>query len=390
VGEVLSEHAQPAVYERLAITLPNHRDPDDLVALNEFQYARLCRDFEHAATERILAGAHAGLVVVANDISEGPDFARLAAAGIPVILLWHVDVVDYFCRFYLRGLDPALAMRGWRALGGGQRLVPDVLKLVFQKQTAALQHAAAHVVPSAPMRDIIARCFPGKAERAHVVPWGAWSSEVDQAESVAEKRRLIEQLGLREGEPVLLTLSRISPEKGLERAIEALRIGEQRGELPAGTRLLIAGEAAFMMGQRYKAELVRRAATLTQAKVDFVGYASGVRKAALLSLADIFVFPSRHESYGLTLAEGLRAGKPVISTAHYSAWQLVQDAGIVVPNAPERWVPEAMWTAMRRMLGDAGLRQRMAAAATARAERLSFDWAAARIVDLAKSVLRRG
>jgi len=151
-------------YERLAVALLAGRDPDELVALNELQYARLCRDFERAATARILDRAHDGLgCVVANDISEGPDVARLAAAGIPVMLLWHVDVVDYFCRFYLQGLDPAAAMRAWRGLGVGSRYVPDVLRLVFEKQSAALAHAAAHVVPSAPMRDIIGRCFPGAA-----------------------------------------------------------------------------------------------------------------------------------------------------------------------------------------------------------------------------------
>jgi len=200
---------------------------------------------------------------------------------------------------------------------------------------------------------------------------------------------LVAELGLRDGEPVLLTLSRISPEKGLERVIEALRLGEHRDEVPTGLRLLIAGEAAFMQGQRYRAELVRRAATLTQARIEFVGYASGARKAALLDLADLFIFPSRHESYGLTLAEALQAGRPVISTAHYSARELVQDAGIVVPNVPEGWVPEALWAAIRRMLGDPGLRRTMAAAAGRRAAGLSFDRAASRIARLARSLAER-
>lgn len=376
-------------YERVPVTLAAGRDPDELVALNELQYARLCRDFERATTDRLLELAHDRLVVVANDISEGPDFARLAAAGVPAMLLWHVDVVDYFCRFYLHGLDPALAMRGWRALGGGARLLPDVLHLVFEKQRLALQHCAAHVVPSAPMRDIIARCFPGAADRVHVVPWGAWDNQVDPVDVAAEQADLIAELGLRADEPVLLTLSRISPEKGLERVIEALRLGEQRGELPAGLRLLIAGEAAFMMGERYQAALQRRAASLRQARVTFVGYAAGARKAALLDLADVFVFPSRHESYGLTLAEALRAGRPVVSTAHYSARELVRDAGIVVPNGPERWVPEALWGAVRRLLGDEGLRRTMAAAAARRAARLSFALAAERIAGLAQTMRRR-
>ena len=37
----------------------------------------------------------------------------------------------------------------------------------------------------------------------------------------------------------------------------------------------------------------------------FPGYVTGERKRAFFALADLYVFPSRHESYGLTLLEAL-------------------------------------------------------------------------------------
>jgi glycosyltransferase involved in cell wall biosynthesis len=117
--------------------------------------------------------------------------------------------------------------------------------------------------------------------------------------------------------------------------------------------------------------------------VDFVGYAGGARKAALWSLADVYVFPSRHESYGLTLAEALRAGRPVITTQHYSAGRLVPpEAGIVVPNAPEAAVAPALWRALRAVAIDPARRARMAAAAERVGRSLDFASAAARVADI--------
>ena len=377
-------------YQRIAVRWPRGRGPANLVDLNELQYARVCRDFEQHATDAILARPDLrDLVVVANDLSEGPDFARLAAAGVPVVTLWHVDVVDYFCRFYLGGLDPALASAAWRRLGAATALVPDMLHLVFAKQAAALAHSARHIVPSSAMRRIIGRCTPGAEQRVEVVPWGAWSHPAEPDEVARAADDLRREGGLAEGDTLLVTLSRLSPEKGIERALQALALGEQRGELPDGVHLWIGGQAAYMMGQRYRRRLERLAASLRQVRVRFLGHVSGARKQALWRLADLYLFPSRHESYGLTLAEALSAGVPVVSTDHYSARDLVpREAGVIVPNAPSSAVPAALWRALSPLLSDAAGRKRMARAARAAAYRLDFDRAAARVTDLLASVHR--
>ena len=62
--------------------------------------------------------------------------------------------------------------------------------------------------------------------------------------------------------------------------------------------------------------LVRKVNT---ARVEFTGHVIGQQKAALLQRADIFVSPSRHESYGLTIAEAQAAGCRVVSHNHYGA-----------------------------------------------------------------------
>ncbi len=53
----------------------------ELTRYNELRYAESSREFERAATEEILRSDPSETVVLANDISEGPDFRKLADRG---------------------------------------------------------------------------------------------------------------------------------------------------------------------------------------------------------------------------------------------------------------------------------------------------------------------
>ena len=92
------------------------RLPKPLAQLSELQYARFCREFERAATAEILKRDPQQCVVLSNDISEGPDFRALGERGYRIVTIFHVDVVEYFTRFYLRGLvrpETAARFRWW-------------------------------------------------------------------------------------------------------------------------------------------------------------------------------------------------------------------------------------------------------------------------------------
>ncbi len=280
--------------------------PKPLVELSEREYARFCRQFERVTAAGILQHDPACCVVLTNDISEGPDFAALGARGYRMIALWHVDVVDYFCRMYLRGLvQPPTAAR-WSQ----HRWLPNMLKLVFHKQADCVRHCAKLVVPSAPMKAVILRCYPDcPTEKVVVLPWG----NLADTPAVAPDRD-----NASADEVVIMTLSRLSPEKGIERLLRALPL------LTTGKyRVWICGAPAFMQGHRYAAKLRR----LAGEHVKFLGHVTGAHKAALLQRADIFVSASRHESYGLTIAEAAAAGCRIVSHQHYGASGTVVDCG---------------------------------------------------------------
>jgi glycosyltransferase involved in cell wall biosynthesis len=262
-----------------------------LTEMSERRYAKFCREFERATTAEILRHDPRQCVVLTNDISEGPDFAVLK--DYRIVSLWHVDVVEYFTKFYLCDLIRPETAAKW---------VPWP-RLVFRKQRDCVRYSTRIVVPSAPMKEMIRRCYPWcDAGRIEVLPWGDVAASPAVAPYPAD--------GF-----IIMTLSRLSPEKGIERLLKALRYVEE------DVRVWIGGAAAYMKGRRYE----RRLWEMADKRVEFIGHVTGQEKAARLARADVFVSPSRHESFGLTIAEAEAAGCRVISHSHYGAAGRVVD-----------------------------------------------------------------
>src|SRR6185312_12047953 len=103
---------------------------------------------------------------------------------------------------------------------------------------------------------------------------------------------------------------------------------------------------AFMRGRSYLRLLERASGRLSRFNVQFIGHADAAMKAALFRTADLYVFPSRHESYGLTLCEAIAAGVPAITTDHYSARELLGPGGIVTPRDNPRALASAIYQAL--------------------------------------------
>ncbi len=361
---------------------------EDLVRFNEREYAEFCLRFRAASTRAVLSRDARETAVLVNDISEGPDFARLAAAGFRVVTVYHVDVVAYIAAIYLKGrIAPARLTRAWEGL---RRLrldgaAPQILKLIFAQQRASLRHSAAVAVPSSGMKEVLLECYPETPpERIHVLPWGAppageGDGAVGYAPGGAEGLR--REFGIGDGARVLLCLSRISPEKGQDVLLEALLDWERDGGPRGGpVWLFICGAPAFMQGERHMARLRALAAGLKRVRVAFPGYVSGVRKRAFLSLADVYVFPSRHESYGLTLMEALAAGLPAVCLEHQGSREIVRpEFGVMIPVREAR---AGLRRGLERLLEEPERRAAMGRAARAHAEAAPFSAAAEKLAGL--------
>jgi glycosyltransferase involved in cell wall biosynthesis len=118
-------------------------------------------------------------------------------------------------------------------------------------------------------------------------------------------------------DPYLLCLARISAEKGQDEAIEVAR--------RAGMRLVLAGKVdETPETQAYNRERV--APHVDGRHVVYLPNVSGAEKARLLARGTALLAPIQwEEPFGLSIAEAMASGTPVVATARGSAPELVVD-----------------------------------------------------------------
>ena len=114
----------------------------------------------------------------------------------------------------------------------------------------------------------------------------------------------------------------------------------------------------------------------------FPGYVSGREKELHFKLAQVFVSPSTHESYGLNTLEAMSAGLPVLTASHYGSRDWFDESfGRMVDYADLRTAPRAMAAALGELLGDKAALARMGRSARARARSMPFSESAQRLFD---------
>lgn len=361
-------HAPDGIDYRLTARPP--KTPSELSTLG---YARFCRDFEEATTR--LALAERPDVVLAHDISEGPNVATLRQAEIPIATIFHVDVVDIFSRLYLA--SALSAPRLTRFYSQTARLPwPQLLRLVFEKQRQVVEQGQLNVVPSPGAADLLERSYPRAGSATKVVGWGAPALGFCEAETTATARALRERHGIPQDHRVVLTLSRLSPEKAQHRLLQAVALAEAENRVPPNLTVVIAGAPAFMQGSSHAYRL-RRLAQKLRTRVVFPGHVGGIDKAAWYRTADLFVVSSLHESYGLTTLEAMQQGCPVVAVSSFGTQATVSpQAGRLIPPGPE--LIRRLWGEIELLLAPQGepVRQQLRAGALRSAQQQTFEKAA--------------
>ena len=301
-------------------------------ALNMLEYARFCQDFGRLTTEKILDLQPD--ILLCHDISEGPDVEILKRAGVKVVTIFHVDVVDIFSRLYMKRLiQPEVLTQAYRRLSILRW--PSVLKLVFQKQQAVCDHGALSIVPSRGAAGLLRTCYPNSTVPIETIGWGAPEPVFDARSIEGQVASLQAEHGIPSHHRVLLTLSRLSPEKAQDRLLKAIAFAESSGRMPPDITVVIAGAPAFMEGERHARKLKRLAKKL-KTRVVFCGHVGGLVKAAWYRMATLFIVNSLHESYGLTTLEAMQQGCPVVAVRSFGpADTVTPDVGRLVPPGPE-------------------------------------------------------
>jgi phosphatidylinositol alpha-1,6-mannosyltransferase len=186
--------------------------------------------------------------------------------------------------------------------------------------------------------------------------------------SASKRRAARARLGLPARGPLVVSISRLVPRKGMDVLIEAAnRLSASYPDLIVA----IAGEG------RERSRLERLAAAST-ATVRVLGRVSDEDRDALLGAADVFAMACRNrwagleqEGFGIVFLEAAAAGVPQIAGDSGGASEAVSDrvTGLVVETPGD---PGAVAEALRSLLADPTRRRRMGRAARARVQE-SFD-----------------
>jgi glycosyltransferase involved in cell wall biosynthesis len=244
---------------------------------------------------------------------------------------------------------------------------------------ADFQHATRVIANSQATAALAVERFGLVPEPAVVNPSvGPRPAVRDLEAHAADLRR---RLQLADG-PVLLSVGRLVARKGFDLVLRS--VADLRHERPH-LKYVIAGDGP----ERDRLESLVRDLDL-EAHVRFLGAADDVTKWAAYDLCDVFVMPNRvlggleWEGFGIVFLEAALAGRPAIGGRTGGAADAIADevTGLLVD--PER--QGALTQAIRRLLNDAALRQRLGRAgeemarttfsATAAADRLrvQLDW----------------
>ncbi|HEX9004335.1 MAG TPA: glycosyltransferase family 1 protein [Blastocatellia bacterium] len=109
-----------------------------------------------------------------------------------------------------------------------------------------------------------------------------------------------------------------------------------------------------------------------QEQVRFTGYVPDEDLPALYSAAEIFLYPSLYEGFGLPPLEAMACGTPTISSNASSLPEVVGNAGLT--HDPNDW--QSLTGHMAKLLGDRVARQHFRQAGLEQAARFSWDRAA--------------
>ena len=178
---------------------------------------------------------------------------------------------------------------------------------------------------------------------------------------------------MRGGRPTLLTWGLLGPGKGIERVIEAMG---SLNDVPGRPRYLVAGRTHPKVlaadGEAYRdarTEQARRSGVADSVCFD-AGYRSVSTLTALVQSAAVVVLPydSTDQVTSGVLVDAIASGRPVVATAFPHAVELLNSgAGIVVGHDD----PDALASALRRIL----TQPRLAGAMAAEARRLAPEMA---------------
>jgi len=243
----------------------------------------------------------------------------------------------------------------------------------------AIRRSAKILAVSNFVADEIRRYYSVSSNLIEVTPLGVARSYFRDQIKVEEIPKILERYQIQI--PFILGVGTLEPRKNLKTLLQAF--GQLPSNLQDKYQLVLVGKSGWR-----QSEFRRFLHTLPSAsRVRLTGYVPESDLPLLYASAEMFVFPSLYEGFGLPVLEAMAAGCPVISSNSSSLNEVVGSAGLALsPHSPA-----GDWSkAMTRLALSSEHRKDLRSRGLDQAKRFSWELCTDRTVEIVKSIARSG
>lgn len=316
--------------------------------------------------------------------------ANVTEVLVPVrsTLLWDQVAVPWAC--WRRGADvllhpkftvPLVApCKSVMVLHGADWFVPEQARFYprwnVRYMRAALpiyaRRAAAVVSVSALTTEYFQRAVGLPAGKLRTIYFGP-ARHFRRVHDRADLERVRERYALPDSFIFTLTKPKGEERKNLANLLRAYGLYHARSARPAA--LVIGGRCAEAYREQCRAAGYGR-------DVRFPGLIDQTDMPAVLSLAELYLYPSRLEAFPIPLTEAMACGTPIVTSNVNGLAEIVGDAGLQAD--PES--PEAIAAAVAEVMGSDRLRQELVEKGLRRVRRFSWEASAESVLALLESL----
>lgn len=179
-------------------------------------------------------------------------------------------------------------------------------------------------------------------------------------------------------ERFIFFLANTDPKKNLRGVLQALAQLKRQGQLACKLVMLDYKESALgaMLAELGTPEL--------RADIQLCGYVPNQQLPLIYSLAELFLYPSLRESFGIPILEAMACGTPVITSTTSSMPEVAGSAALLV----DPFKPEEIAAAVLRLQSDATERAALVARGLERAQQFSWGETARQVLHVYEQVIQ--